>query len=326
MDRLVFFKRFSLILVLLLVITNGFLLYWISSLYSKGDNLEKEYNSRLERFELLSPEIAWLDVGTFLEKQEAYSLEYAPLKQNLIEEISKPLEGKYGIYFEDLNTGASIGINEKEKFVPQSLFKVPLMVSVLKKVQNGELFLNTTVYLSKSDLNSESGTLFQKGMGYPVTIKELLESMIRESDNTAMNVLSTRFVNDTDYLEVTAIMGLPRPEKNIITVSPKEYSNIFRSLYYSNYLRRPFSEIALSIMTETSSFNQLPAGIPPNVKISHKFGENSKVGYYHDCGIIYLPEKNYILCVMSKGGTKKEADLVISNVSKIVYEYVSRQK
>jgi beta-lactamase class A len=326
MDRLIFFKRTSLILLIFFVLTNVLFLWWITNLYQEKGALTNEYNTRLEEFELLSPEIAWLDVDSFLAKQNDYSLQYYPLKSKLIEELNKSPNGNYGIYFQDLNTGASIGINEKDKFVPQSLFKVPLMVAVLKKVQDGNLLLNTTIYLSKEDLDSESGDLFQKGMGYPLTVKELLEIMIQKSDNTAMRTLSNRFVNDANYLEVTSIMGLPPPDGGIITVSPKEYSNIFRSLYYSNYLRRPFSELALSIMTETEFKEQLSAGIPENIKISHKFGSNDNLKYYHDCGIIYLEKKNYILCVMSKGNTKEEANLMISNISKIVYGYVSEKK
>jgi beta-lactamase class A len=150
--------------------------------------------------------------------------------------------------------------------------------------------------------------------------------MVKESDNTAMRALSSRFVTNSDYLEVTSIMGLPSPENGIAIVSAKQYSNIFRSLYYSNYLRRPFSEIALSMMTETDFKDQLSAGIPKNVKISHKFGENNVLNYYHDCGIIYFPERPYLLCILSKGETKEEANKVISKISEITYDYISTNR
>lgn len=316
-------KSLSIILAISLIL-NILLLFWVIHLYTDIKSNEKEFHERLNEFDLISPEIAWLDTNSFLEKQKYYTIQYTPLKNQLIKKIDNS-KGYYGLYFEDLNTGAYIGINEKEMFIPQSLFKVPLMVAILKKVQNGEIILEDKVFLSKQDLDPAYGTLYKKGIGYSITVKELLIIMIKESDNTAMNALSNNFINREDYLEVLSVMGLPESKDGSIYVSPKEYSNIFRSLYFSNYLKRTFSELALSIMLETDFKDQLSAGIPKNVKISHKFGVDNVHGIYHDCGVIYLPEKHYLLCIMSKNNTQQEANLVISDLSKIVYTYMSQQ-
>ena len=37
------------------------------------------------------------------------------------------------VYYKDLTTGAWIGVNEKEDFIPASLNKVPLMMALYKK-------------------------------------------------------------------------------------------------------------------------------------------------------------------------------------------------
>jgi beta-lactamase class A len=327
LDLNFFFKRILPFLVLLLLISNIFLLFFLFKTKSEINALEKDIMIKTNQFSLISPQLAWMDVDSFLQIQKQYAIHYYPLKESIVLELNdSSLKGEYGVYFEDLNTGASIGIDEKKKFFPRSLFKVPVMVTILKKIQEGEITLNTTVYLSKEDLNSESGELFTKGVGYPITVKELLEIMIWDSDNTAMSALANRFKDDALYLEVTSIMGLPYPEGGIAIVSPKEYSNIFRSLYFSNYLKRSFSNLALSILLETDFNDQLVSGVPEDIKISHKFGEDAKLKYYHDCGIIYFPEKPYILCVMSKGSTKEEANSVISNISKVVYEYISNER
>ncbi|MBU2104151.1 MAG: hypothetical protein KKF67_00025, partial [Nanoarchaeota archaeon] len=114
MDKLIFFKRASLVLLVFLIITNGFLLWWVICLNQEKDNLTKDYNARLEQFELLSPKIAWLDVESFLANQNEYSLNYFVLRKKLVEQTENTHGGVYGIYFQDFNTGASIGINEKE--------------------------------------------------------------------------------------------------------------------------------------------------------------------------------------------------------------------
>ena len=114
-------------------------------------------------------------------------------------------------------------------------------------------------------------------------------------------------------------MGVPKLESKE-SVSPKDYANILRSLYFSNYLKREFSELALSLMLETDYNSQLPKGIPKNIKISHKIGMSVNGMSFHNCGIIYTKEP-YILCVMSKNSTQEESDKIISKISKQIYDY-----
>ncbi|MCX6820652.1 MAG: serine hydrolase, partial [Candidatus Aenigmarchaeota archaeon] len=100
-------------------------------------------------------------------------------------------------------------------------------------------------------------------------------------------------------------------------------SNILRALYLSTYLHRSFSQLALSMMSETDYTNQLQAGIPADIKVAHKIGFYATGGYYHDCGIVYVPDKPYIVCVMSRDSTPQEANVAISGISGIVYRYVT---
>ena len=194
------------------------------------------------------------------------------------------------------------------------------MIVILKKVEEGTLFLNQSVIISSQDLDGRSRDLFSLGVGSKLTIKELLEIMIQKSDNTAMQVLSKNFASDEDYLRAISMMGLPLPSEQQ-AVSPKEYSNIFRTLYFSTYLRRPFSNLALTILEGTVFDSQLPAGIPSDVQISHKVGFDFSTGYYHDCGIIYKKDSPYMLCVMSKNNNLENANKMISEISRMAYNY-----
>lgn len=280
----------------------------------------------LPKFKLISPNIAWMDTEDFLKTQKYYSLEYQNLKEDLIKIVNnKNIIGEYGIYFEELNTGTWIGINEKEEFVPASLLKLPVMIATLKKIQDGELTLEQKVSLRKEDIDLRSGYLGLKGEGYTLTVKELLIYLIKESDNTATYTLSNRILTTEEFDKARLAVGLNINTSHYGATSPKQYSNILRSLYYSTYLRRTFSELGLSLMSETDYNTQIPAGVPNTIPISHKIGffftSDGKAGY-HDCGIIYYPNNNYILCVMSKNTTKQEADRVIKDISSTVYNYI----
>jgi len=275
---------------------------------------------------LLSPKVAWLDVDTYLEERKAWTVSYQPLKPQLNETLSNVgLSGHFGVYFEDLTTGAWVGINEKDQYLPMSLLKVPTMVAVLKKAEKGELSLDGVVTLQQEDLNGVSGSLAQKGAGYRITVRELLRTMIKESDNTALLTFNRRVLTYEELEEAKQAIGVHSENDTDEAISPKGYSNILRSLYLSTYLRRPFSQIALSIMSETDYNTQLPAGLPADVKVAHKVGFDANGGLYHDCGIIYLPKKPYILCVMSKDTDYWQANQAISEISQKTYEYVRKE-
>src|SRR3989344_1140927 len=282
-----------------------------------GLNKQNQMCKENRNFKLLSPIIAWEEVNQFMEKQNNLRASYSDMKP-LVFEILNGSRGEYGVYFEDMTTGAWVGINEKGNFMPVSLVKLPLLVSVLKKVERGELALEQKVIIQKEFLDSEFGTLYKKGEGYSASIKELLTYLVEESDNTAFHTLLA--VSSIEEFEVARqAMGLPilnDPGQ----ITPKEYANMLRSLYFSTYLRRSFSEVALSLMISTNFNSELPAGVPNTIKVAHKVGINIPHRYYHDCGIIY-DDYPYILCVMSKNSTQEEANRIISEISKIVYNY-----
>lgn len=275
----------------------------------------------MTNYQTASTETAWFNVEAFLVEQQRSTLNYAGLKGGL-SLIMHNTKGEYALYFEDLNTGSWFGINEDDTFMPFSLLKVPVMIATLKEVELGKVSLDQKIILEPQDIDSNSGDLWQKGVGYDISVRDLLTDLIKHSDNTALLALSRHAVSEQTFTEAKLASGLPSMTDNT-TVSPREYSNMLRGLYFSHYLRKPFSELALILMMDTDFNSQLPAGLPKDVKIAHKVGIYNLEGTYHDCGIIYAKNNPYILCVMSKNTNLEEANTVISQISKIVYDYVS---
>jgi beta-lactamase class A len=281
--------------------------------------------SSVGNFDLLSEKIAWMDVEDFNKIKKDLTISYAGMKIQVLDYFSaNNITGRYSLYFEDMTTGAWIGVAERDKFVPASLLKLPIMFAVLKKVELSELSLDQEVVITKDYLDDESGTLYTKGEGYVSNVRELLIYLAKESDNTAIGALLS-LVDDEEIGNAWFASGLPKlSNESEILVSPKEYSNIFRSLYFSTYLRRTYSQLALSILSDTDRSTQLVAGVPSDVKVAHKYGAFVDGGYFHDCGIVYVPNKPYMLCVMSRDSSRNEADEVISGLSTVIYNYISK--
>ncbi|MDO8642441.1 MAG: serine hydrolase [Candidatus Woesearchaeota archaeon] len=249
-------------------------------------------------------------------------LHYYGLKEKLTSDIEpKNNISQVGIFVQDLRTGAWMGINERDAFIPASLLKMPIMIGFLKKVDREQIRLNDTISLISADVDKNSGELYKKPVGTEFTSIEFLKEMILASDNTAKNAV-LRQLSDADLNSVFAHVGMPQIENRNTTVyvTPRGYSRFFKALYFSSYLSPKSSELALDVTTDTQREDLLSAGIPVEVQVAHKFGV-SDYGL-HDCGVVYYPNNPYIICVMTRDIPFREAKNLITLVSKDVFEYV----
>jgi beta-lactamase class A len=280
--------------------------------------------------DLLFPFISSAGEAEFSQMQKYYRSDFQELKQKLNRSLNASPGQQYSLYFESLNSGAHIGFNEKEPFAPGSLRKVPLAVAAYKLSEDERLDFNQNIQLVDDDLDSQSGTLYQKGSGYTLSVRALLDYMLTDSDNTAAIALY-RIIGVPDYVEAMLAIGLSFKtlQANLNNVdypmSAKEYANVFRSLYYSEYLKREDSQEILVLLTKTSFHQGIPAGVPAAIQVAHKTAFWTDKNQHHDCGIVYYPKSPYLLCLMTVGMTESESNQFMSSISKTIYTYIDEQ-
>ncbi len=236
------------------------------------------------------------------------------------------LKDSVGVYFEYLPSGNSIGVNSGNEYILVSLLKLPVVMAVYKKVEQGKVNLNEELTIEKGDLDSQFGTLYQKGAGTKITVKQAILLTLTNSDNTAKNALG-HLISNNNILDVFNSLDIPQDtDKNNPVVSPKNYSSILRSLYLSSYLTRPYSNLMLDDMTKSHFNDKIAQPIPNDIPVAHKIGVHEVVNdvpIYSDCGIVYLPHRPYILCIMTKAPDDKAKEYM-QTISKLVYDYVRR--
>ncbi|MCU0653380.1 MAG: class A beta-lactamase-related serine hydrolase [Candidatus Pacebacteria bacterium] len=240
----------------------------------------------------------------------------------------------FAVYFRNLNNGPWFGINEKEKFMPASLLKVPLMIAYFKEAETDPGVLREEIVVREGNdgiLSQEIKPKIILEHGKPYTVDELIERMIIYSDNKAADILFNN-VSPKKLDEIYANLGIDIPIGGNINqdyMSVKSYASFFRILFNSSYLSREMSEKALSLLAKSDYKKALAAGVPSGVAIAHKFGEykdlNRQNGYMelHDCGIIYSPDYPYLLCIMTSGRSIGENEKVITKISSIVYDEIA---
>lgn len=235
--------------------------------------------------------------------------------------------GVVGIYFRQLKGGPWLGVDYEHEFAPGSLLKVPLAMAIEKAAESNPSLLAQEVFYESGDtahLQYFKNVAVTPGKAY--TVQGLLEAMLVHSDNNAADLLAS-VLTDEQLQDAYHTLGVSAPNRTGDYVTNVHYySSFFRILYNATYLSPDRSEELLKTLAKSTYTQGLVAGVPDTTVVSHKFGEralqNGSAVQLHDCGIIYHPERPYLLCVMTQGQDFAKLSAVIRDISKIVWESV----
>ncbi len=286
--------------------------------YSKKD---LEYKNLFNGYNLLSDDIKVLPIDSN-QDPDRILLHFVPLKEKIVNKIKKYGDSKnVGIYIQDSTSGSWLGINEDNTFVPASLLKVPIAMATYKRFEAVEINLDDQLIVREEDIDKQAGVPDRYIIGNSYKVRELLEWMLKISDNTAKNILK-RNLSPEELNSVFTHVGIPNPYTEISdnqNVTPRQYERIFKSLYFSTYLKPENSQVLLNMMTDTRVEGLLSAKLPWEIQVSHKYGERPDA--LHDCGIIYNKDKPYFICAMTANIEMEKARDLISDISLDVYNY-----
>lgn len=261
----------------------------------------------------------------FVEKPNDLIINLVPLRTQLEEYVAKNGKDTIGLYFEYLPSGVSVGVNDQLTTNVASLLKVPLAMAIYHQIELSNMQLNDSLTIEAKYLDDRSGDVWKRGANAQISVKEAIEESLIRSDNTASSVLLANLPkggleNVFDFLDIPKIK-----DGAFIVLSPFYYSSVLRSLYLAAYLNPAHSNEVLDILSRTKFTSQIPSGVGDSVKVAHKVGEyeigTTQTITHSDCGIIYIPQRPYILCLMTKLD-RPEADKHMSELSRIIYKYI----
>lgn len=237
------------------------------------------------------------------------------------------------VFYRELGDGNQINVNGDEKYYPASLTKVPLMMAYYKASESDPSLLDIRGKLEfQQDYNANQEI---KPAKYPIsgqeyTINELIEMMIKYSDNIGFQLMidgaETKDTLKEMYTDFQLTYFYDQGQVNIVT--PRDYSRFLRALYNATYLNIDNSEKALQLMSESDFKDGIVAGVPNSVVVSHKYGlstNRDSAGavtqrQLHDCGVVYRTKQPYVLCVMTKSTAElPKIESVIKDLSAAVY-------
>ncbi|MEK7550282.1 MAG: serine hydrolase [Patescibacteria group bacterium] len=138
-----------------------------------------------------------------------------------------------------------------------------------------------------------------------------IEAMGKRSDNAVFNELVVKF-GKVKLESFIKNLGMIHTSIEDNTTTPKEVGEFFKK-----FKSEPFMEF----MVDTIYEDWLPKGLPEEVKVVHKYGR--EIHAVNDAGIVYA-SKPYIVVIMTQGVVEKEADEIFPELSRLVYDGMSK--
>lgn len=246
--------------------------------------------------------------------------DYGPLQEE-IKAFLATRPATFGIYFKDLETGSSFGINETEPIQAASTRKVPLILYLNDLAARGEIDLKERVaYRKEEDYQGGAGALqFFARDGDTYSLRALATLIITLSDNVATNMLLRRLGREKVAAFMRAIGGQTVfPEgKNVTTARDM---GVYMEAVLDFARRHPdLGNRMLDDLAHSIWHFGLPGELPSNLIVAHKEGD--VVGVADDVGVVFS-RRPFILCVLSKGveGTD-EGFRDIARITRMVYDF-----
>lgn len=264
--------------------------------------------------------------------------------QQQIQDLVAQANAHVGVGAVLLETGDSVFVDPDGRFPSQSVYKLPIAMAVLKRIDAGELRVDQQVVIDKSDFvrwgyHSPIRNLNPQGTVLP--LGELIRASISESDGTASDVLLELAGGPTAVQQYLSGIGIKDfivadSEKQISKDWETQYRNwatprasikLLREVEFGNSLSEQSQRLLLGVLTDANTGRRrLRAGLPSGTPFAHKTGtggtKDGVTGATNDIGIITIPNGRHIAIAVyiadstDDGWTREQ---LMSDITKLVW-------
>jgi beta-lactamase class A len=249
-----------------------------------------------------------------------------------IEEIAAEVGGTVAVAVRDVRRGRALDLRAQERFPAASVIKVPILVELLARVEEGEFDLQDRIRLRNGAKAPGSGVLSMLHEDLELSLEDLAHLMITVSDNTASNMLIDllgcsrinarleRLGMRTTRLE-RKFFDLEARERGLDNwVSAGELADLLTGIERRQVISPAACEIMLAIMRKQQFDGKIPRLLPPDTPVANKTGTISNAS--HDIGIIYSPAGPLALAVLTRDVENPAvAEGGIRHIARLTYDY-----
>lgn len=220
--------------------------------------------------------------------------------------------GRLGVAVDDTATGQRYGHRSDERFPMCSTFKLLACGAVLQRVDAGREDLNRRIRFGAEQLVTYSPVTEHRTDGDGMTLAELCQAALTQSDNTAGNLILaslggpsavTAFarslgdpVTRLDRIETALNEATPGDVRD--TTTPDAMAANLRSLVLDGRLsQRSREQLTTWLVANQTGGARLRAGLPTDWRVGDKTGAGA-LGTTNDIGVLWPSgRKPLIVCV-----------------------------
>lgn len=250
--------------------------------------------------------------------------------QKRISATTKTFKGQVGVGVIDVKTGQSWYLNGDERFLMQSVAKLPVAIATLQMVDQGKLKLDQEIPLTQAEVaRIRKGYIPEKvsPTAKSATVNSLIESTICRSNNGAVDALTKviggpKEVNNVfKAADITGIRfdryesEIERAKDNgkgselLDSATPRALCTLLGKLESGKLLSAKSTSYLVGLMgrCETGK-NRIAGGVPHDWLVAHKTGtgptsKNLCVSA-NDVAIITRPDKSSLILVVFVANAK----------------------
>lgn len=258
--------------------------------------------------------------GKVLESMGVALPDYRPLQKE-VHQYTAATGNSYGIFFKDLTSGQTWGINEDQPMVAASTTKVPVVLYLNHLVAQGQAHWQDKVaYNPDTDLERGAGPLEHYAeAGDKYSLRALANLAITTSDNVAIRML-IRHLGRTNLVAFMRQIGgrtVYPGGKNLTTA--RDLVTYLEAVMDFARTHPQLGERLLDDLAHTIYNQGLPGQLPEKLIVAHKEGELEDV--VNDCGIVY-GARPFILAVLSANNRDMHQGFAhIAHITKLIYDF-----
>jgi beta-lactamase class A len=262
------------------------------------------------------------------------------------EKIAQEAKGRVGVAVNLLESGESADFHGNEHFPMHSVYKLPIAMAVLQRVDRGELKLEQQVKVVPGDF-------VRKGMYSPVrdkypngtalSVAELLRYTICESDGSTSDVLMKliggpekvmAFLKEIQVPDIQVVnyekeIGRDWDTQYRNWATPKAAVALLVALQSQRGLSRESQALLVKLMTEAMpGAKRLKGELPAGTVVAHKTGtggtRNGITSATNDIGIITMPDGRHLavaVFVSDSGADDQTREAVIAHLAKVAWDH-----
>jgi beta-lactamase class A len=252
--------------------------------------------------------------------------------------LERTHETRLGVTAIDMGSGRTISYRSGERFPFASTNKAFVAAATLQRATSAEL--DTVIHFTRADL-LEYAPITSRFVESGMTVRELIDAMLRFSDNTAANLLVGRLggpqaveqwmrgigdrITNVDRVEPDLNEAVPGDPRD--TTTPAQFAANLRKTLFGDALQTTARTLLRNMMLDnTTGDGTIRAGVDPAWPVADKTG-TAGYGVRNDIGVVYPADHAPIVVVVMSAKSASSAtpdDALLAAAAKIAVDRLTR--